>query len=181
MVAVGVALIGGARVDVHVGNHAQAALLAHILKLPEVAAVEPYDAGIQRMRVEIVVENEVDDPGVAISAISEQERSALPAAGTAAFTQSGDKPVPQKPGTGKLMPRRQQAATNLRDQARVQFQILIYARSWPPDSTASLTPVVMAGYASLSHGRYNAVPSFQRGEHRSDPPARLRPAVKGQD
>src|SRR5580704_9427567 len=49
MLAVGVALTGGARVDVHIGNHAQAAPLADIPKRPAMAAVEPNNAGVQRM------------------------------------------------------------------------------------------------------------------------------------
>ena len=70
MRAVRIALTRTARMHMHVGNDAQATALADVPQLAEVAAVEPNDAGIQGMRVQIVIENEVDDPRPAICAVS---------------------------------------------------------------------------------------------------------------
>src|SRR6266851_3728049 len=53
----------------------------------EMMAVEAHDAGVERVRVEIVVENEVDDPRAAVLAVSQQERTAVPARVPAALAQ----------------------------------------------------------------------------------------------
>ncbi len=49
----------------HVGNHAQAPALADVPQRAEVPTVETHDAGVERVRIEIVIEDEVDDPGAA--------------------------------------------------------------------------------------------------------------------
>ena len=44
--------------------------LADVPQLTETAAVEPNDAGIQGMRIQIIIEDEVDDPRRAIGAVA---------------------------------------------------------------------------------------------------------------
>ena len=87
MLAIGAALSGAAGVDVHVGDDAQAALPADIPKPSEIPAVKMHDAGVERSRVEIVVQDEVGDAGAASDAIAEQECSAFTACIPAALTQ----------------------------------------------------------------------------------------------
>ena len=81
----------------------------------EIPAVEMHDAGVERVRIEIVVEDEVDDAGAAVRAVAEQERAALAGRVPAALAQLCAQAPPQKPRAGDLMPRRPKAGNNLRN------------------------------------------------------------------
>jgi hypothetical protein len=63
----------------HIGDDARAALLAYVPERPEIPAVEAHDAGVERMRVEIIVQDEINDPGAAGCAVTEQKRTAFAA------------------------------------------------------------------------------------------------------
>src|SRR5258706_5008066 len=112
VLAVGLALIGRPRMDVDVGDYAQSAPPAHVPKLPKVPAVEADNARVERMRVEVVVEDEIDDPRRGPVVATEQECAALAGRVAAALAKPADKPAPQEPRTGELMPRRPQATKN---------------------------------------------------------------------
>src|SRR5216684_4102117 len=99
----------------HVGNHAQAAAFADVPERAEVPPVETYDAGVERMRIEIVIEDEVDDPTAVFHGVAEEERAALTAGGAPALAQARKEALPKAPRARQLMPRRPQAGNNLRN------------------------------------------------------------------
>src|ERR1700730_10746794 len=80
---VGAAVTRAAGMHVHGGDHAQTAALADVPERAKVPAVKVHDAGVECVWVEVVVENEIDDPRAALVAESQQERPALPAGGLA--------------------------------------------------------------------------------------------------
>jgi hypothetical protein len=51
---------------VHVGHHSQAPPFAQVPQAAEMTPVEPDDPGIEAMRVEVVIENEIDNSGAPI-------------------------------------------------------------------------------------------------------------------
>ena len=134
MLAVGVALPAAARMHVHVGDDAQAAPLADVPQRAEVPAVETHDAGVERVRVEVVVEDEVDDPGAAVRAVAEQERAALPAA---------VRPRSRSPRDRRRHSNHEQESSCRGAHRRAiicaiekfmdKLQVLIDAGGWPPD------------------------------------------------
>ena len=71
MCTVGFALAGASGVNVNVSHHCQSAGLAECPDLSEITAVEPDDAAVEAMGIEIVIEHEVDDPGALPIATSE--------------------------------------------------------------------------------------------------------------
>ena len=77
VVAIGAALSGAAGMHVHVGDDAHAAPLADVPERTEIPAVEMHDAGVERVRIEVVIEDEVGDAGAAARTVPEQERAAL--------------------------------------------------------------------------------------------------------
>ena len=66
MVAIGFALTGSGRMDVDVGDHAQRTLLTHRPERAEVTSIETHDPGVEAVRIEIVIKDEVDDSAPAI-------------------------------------------------------------------------------------------------------------------
>jgi len=66
VIAIGAALPRATRMHVHVRNDAHAALFADVPERPEMPAVEMHDAGVERARVEIVVQDEIGDAGAAV-------------------------------------------------------------------------------------------------------------------
>ncbi len=110
---IGSALVSTARMDVNIRHDRQAALLAKRPKLAEITAVEVNDAGVETVGIQIVIKHEINDPSTLALPAAEQESSAFAGLIPSPFTKFLAKPQPQKPGTGQLMPRRQEAAYNL--------------------------------------------------------------------
>ena len=79
MVAIGFALTGSGRMDVDVSNHAQRAFLAHRPERAEVTPIETHDPGVETVRIEIVIEDKVDDPAPAVFLPPKQKGAALAA------------------------------------------------------------------------------------------------------
>src|SRR5690349_12518714 len=98
MITVGIALARSARMHMNIGHDRQATRLADRPEVAEVAPIEPDDATVERVRIEIVVEHEIKDARAAVFATPEQERPALPARMAAALTQLHLQTAPQKPG-----------------------------------------------------------------------------------
>src|SRR5262249_34834301 len=106
VIAVGAALPRGAGMHMHVGNDPHAALLADVPERPEIPPVEMHDAGVERVRVEVVVEDEIGDASAAVYAVAEQECAALAGGVPAALAQLPAQALPQKPRAGDFMLRR---------------------------------------------------------------------------
>ena len=115
VLAVGAALPGSTGMDVNVPDDAQFPAPARLPKCAEISAVHAYDAGIERMGIEIVIENEIDDPGMGVVTAAKQKSAALPAMVAAAFAKFRDEPPPQGRRAGELMPRPRKAVRNLRN------------------------------------------------------------------
>jgi hypothetical protein len=89
--------------DMNVSHDREIALTAHGPKLPEIFPVKPDDPGIKAVRVEIVIENEIDDARSAAGLQEpEQEGAAFAGRVASAFTQPRRQSPPQKPGAGEL-------------------------------------------------------------------------------
>ena len=112
MVAIGFALTGSGRMDVDVSNHAQRAFLAHRPERAEVTPIETHDPGVEAVRIEIVIEDEVDDPAPAAFLPPKQEGAALAAGAAATLAERATQAPPSPPGTGQFMLRREAAANN---------------------------------------------------------------------
>jgi hypothetical protein len=65
---VGLALLRTARMGVHVGHHRQAPPFAQIPQTAEMTPVESDDPSIETMRVDVVIENEIDNSRAPIRA-----------------------------------------------------------------------------------------------------------------
>jgi Zn-dependent peptidase ImmA (M78 family) len=88
----------------------EAARAADRPQLAEMPAVEADDAGIEAVRVEVVVKNEVNDPcGPARFLDPKQERAALAAFVASPLAQARGQPLPEEPRARQLMPRCEQA------------------------------------------------------------------------
>jgi hypothetical protein len=61
----------------HVGDNRQPTRLAEIPQRAEVATIKTNDAGVQAVRVEVVVQNEIDNPSPPIIPPAQEEGSAL--------------------------------------------------------------------------------------------------------
>jgi hypothetical protein len=94
MLTVGLALMNGSRMDVDVGDHAQTAPPADIPQLAEVAAIEADDAGVERMRVKVVVEDKVDDARYVVPLVAQEERTAFPGGAATALAKASDETAP---------------------------------------------------------------------------------------
>lgn len=97
VLAVGLALIGPAGMDVNVRDNAQSAPPARIPKRAEKSAVQTYDAGVERMGIEIIIENEIGDAGTGPMTVTKQKSAAFPAMAVTPFAQVCDEPAPQNP------------------------------------------------------------------------------------
>ena len=115
VISVGCALTDTAGMYMHIGDDAHAAAFADVPECAEIPAVEMHDAGVERVRIEIVVQDEIDDPSAPVRTVAEQERATFAACVPAALAQLCAQALPKKPRAGELMPRRQQAGNNLRN------------------------------------------------------------------
>jgi hypothetical protein len=97
MGSVGFALLRTAWMGVHVGDDRQAPPFTQVPQAAEVTPVEPDDPGIEAMRVEVIIKNEIDNSGAPIRTPAKQERAALPRGVPAPPTQTSEKPMPQPP------------------------------------------------------------------------------------
>jgi hypothetical protein len=84
-------------VYVHVGDDTYAAALTDVPEFSEVSPVKSNDARIERVWIEIVIQNESDNPRTSACSVAEQERSAFSAGKSAAFAQFCGQPIPQHP------------------------------------------------------------------------------------
>jgi hypothetical protein len=66
MSSVGFALLRTARMSVHVGNHGQAPAFAQVPQTAAMTPVESDDPSIEAMRVEVIVENKIDNSSAPI-------------------------------------------------------------------------------------------------------------------
>jgi hypothetical protein len=89
--------------------------LADVAERAEVPAVEVHDAGVERVRIEVVIENEIHDPHATLAEEAKQERPAFAAGRRPPFPQFRGQVLPEKPRTRQLMPRCLQARNNLRN------------------------------------------------------------------
>jgi hypothetical protein len=80
--------------SVDVGDDGKVAALTDIPQSAEVATVKTDDAGVQTIRVEVVVEYELNDPSAPRSALTKQESSAFVLAVTTALSQISEEAVP---------------------------------------------------------------------------------------
>jgi hypothetical protein len=103
MCAVGVALAWAAGVYVHVGDDTEAATSADLPELTEVSSIESDDTGVERAGIEIIIENEVYDPGNTTLAAPEEERTALSTGVSTALAQLREEPLPHEPRAGDFM------------------------------------------------------------------------------
>ena len=94
VIAVQLALLRSARVDVNVGNHGQLAGSADSPEFSEIAAVETNDSTIETMIVQIVVQDEIDNAGATVAVAAEQERSAFPGPAAPALAQAPQQATP---------------------------------------------------------------------------------------
>src|SRR6185312_9679900 len=83
-----------------------------IPQLAEVATVEVDDAGVERVRIDIVVEREIDDAPATGGILAAEQKGAALAHAAPALAQLRKKPPPEPPRERQLMPRREQAAGN---------------------------------------------------------------------
>ena len=77
MLAIKVALTGTAGMNVDVRDHAYSASVADRPEFPEVAPVEPHKPTVEAVRIEVVVEHEIQDPRALAVPMSNQEGTAL--------------------------------------------------------------------------------------------------------
>lgn len=86
VIAVGVALLRTTWMNVYIGHNGQATSLANVPQFAEMMTIKSNDSSFKRPRVKIIVEDEVNDVGAALTTIAEQEGPTLST--TAAATQS---------------------------------------------------------------------------------------------
>ena len=98
---------------VNIRDNGQAAPFAEIPQLSEVTAIELDNAGLQALRVEIVIQNKLRNPRTPVAPIAKQERPTLVLAIMAPLPETLQEPVPKEPGAGKLMQRCAKAAYSL--------------------------------------------------------------------
>jgi hypothetical protein len=98
---------------VNIRDHGKAAPLAQIPQLSEVTAIELDNARLQALRVEIVIQNKLRNPGTPVAPMAKQERPTLVLAITTPLPETLQEPVPKEPGAGKLMLRCVEATYNL--------------------------------------------------------------------
>jgi hypothetical protein len=60
---------------VNVRDNTDTSLFADIPKRAEIATIEAHDTSVQAFHVQVVVENELSDPGPRTLAVSQQKRS----------------------------------------------------------------------------------------------------------
>jgi hypothetical protein len=63
---VGLALLRTARMGMYVGHHRQASPFTQVPQAAEMTPFEPDDPGIEAMRVEVIIQNEIDNSGAPI-------------------------------------------------------------------------------------------------------------------
>jgi hypothetical protein len=85
-----------------IGDDGKATLSALFPERTEIATVEANYAGIQTVRIEIVVKHEVDDPAASITAGAQKKRTTF-ANISPPLAKLGKKPVPKEPRAGELM------------------------------------------------------------------------------
>src|SRR3546814_14610313 len=90
--------------DVDVSDHAQRAFLAHRPERAEVTSVETHDPGVEAVRIEIVIEDEVDDPAPTAFLPSKQEGAALAAGTPATLAECAAQAPPGQPGARQFLP-----------------------------------------------------------------------------
>ena len=80
MCTIGIALLRSSWVRVDISHNDQTTIFAKLPQGAEVAAVEAHDARVEALRVEIVVQDEFDDPLSFPSTPTQEERPAFAAA-----------------------------------------------------------------------------------------------------
>src|SRR5688572_2508458 len=100
----------------HIRNDRQLALPADCPKPPEIFAVEANNSRVEALRIEIVVQDEINDArGAGRLVVTEQKRSALAAFATATLSQLCRQPPPKEPRARKLTLRREPSADSRRN------------------------------------------------------------------
>src|SRR5690606_5963050 len=97
VIPVGVALTAAVRVHMDAGDDGQGSRLAQRPQLAEVPAREANDARRQTVRIQVVVEHEIDDAGTTVLACPQQERTALARAVVSPLAKPGAQPTPDQP------------------------------------------------------------------------------------
>ena len=114
MGAVGAALRGAGGVRMHVGYDLQAIRCAEIPELPEMAAIKADDPGVERVRIDVIIEHEGVDATAPVAFGAEQEGAAF-AREAPALPKADQQPEPKVPRAGKLMLRRDEAPHSRRN------------------------------------------------------------------
>src|ERR1700730_10202227 len=107
------ALLDAIRVNVDISYHGQSAGFASRPQLAEVPAVEANDSCVEAVRIQIVVEHEVDDATPHGAIVAQEECTALACPSASAITEPPANAMPQQPRTRQLMSRRNHAARSL--------------------------------------------------------------------
>ncbi len=163
---------GQRRRDAHAHRRRRSALapctapIAH-----EVAPVEAHDAGVEAMRIEIVIQNEIDDPPAAVLVAANQEGAALAARAPAALTQRTAQPPPEPPRAGKFMPRREVAGiVAAMEKFMDELQILNDAGGRTPDFRGHFAaPVLVTDEAFAVAGQVQRGPVLPVGRNTPTP------------
>lgn len=92
-----------------VSDDAKAPASAYFPKRTKKAPVKMYDAGIEAMRVQVVVKHKVDNSTAVSFSGAKKKCTAFPRFSAPAFAKVPNKSTPNKPGARQFMPRRPQA------------------------------------------------------------------------
>ena len=101
--------------NMNIRHNGESAFLTEYPELIEIATVEADDAGIETMRIEIIVKNEIGNPGPVSPARSQHEGSALTGFVSTTLPKPREKSFPQSGRYGEPMPRRDEAAHSRRN------------------------------------------------------------------